>query len=423
MDRVRRVIHLAQRRIVFLRSADVAGWIAGALLATFCVLVVSGVDVVAWRWLWLIAGLLIGFGAIRIWRGLPGEYAVAQDLDRRCDLQDTLATAWYVDHNRLETPAARFLLSYAGAAADRVAVTNAFPAENKRSLWFAAGMLGIAMVLLFARYQTVGRLDFHPSCLAIWIPPDRSAGDTAARRRGNESTAALTGSGQERGSGNAKDTGATASQSSPAPAASGRSENPLQRLRDALSNMLGESNANAAEESKRQPNATTAENSPGEKTPGGQNKAPGQNGKASQSAKSGDKTSGEKGEQAQSASAQKQQSGTDPGSAQKSDASSDSAQSGAGSNDGSKRIEDAAELKAMGKIEQLMGKQAQQVSGEMSIVKASGPQQLSTPLSGHEAVHGAMDSTVTNAPIAPEDREFVRKYMDSLHRVTDQQNK
>ena len=116
-----------------------------------------------------------------------------------------------------------------------------------------------------------------------------------------------------------------------------------------------------------------------------------------------------------------------PGSAQsaanESKGNGNSPQSSAGNENGSKHIANAAELKAMGKIEQILGKRAAQVSGDVSEVTSNEPQQLTTQFTGRGGEHQDTGSSVMNEPVPRENREFLRKYMDEMHRITDKQRK
>src|SRR3984893_18230799 len=68
--------------------------------------------------------------------------------------------------------------------------------------------------------------------------------------------------------------------------------------------------------------------------------------------------------------------------------------SGIGKQDGDKSAREAAELAAMGKISEIIGKRAANVSGEVMVEVASGKQQLKTQYSQRTAEHSEAGSEI-----------------------------
>ena len=70
----------------------------------------------------------------------------------------------------------------------------------------------------------------------------------------------------------------------------------------------------------------------------------------------------------------------------------------------------AEQLKAMGKISEIIGKRSATVTGETSIEVQSGNQQLHTAYSKTEAAHAETDSDVTRDEIPLAVQAYVQQY-------------
>src|SRR6185437_181687 len=71
-----------------------------AALAAFILLLLTGTQVLNWQWLVLIPAAALAYGIWRARKRLPSLYRVAQIVDRRLDLSDTLSTAWFFAQSR-----------------------------------------------------------------------------------------------------------------------------------------------------------------------------------------------------------------------------------------------------------------------------------------------------------------------------------
>jgi len=90
--------------------------------------------------------------------------------------------------------------------------------------------------------------------------------------------------------------------------------------------------------------------------------------------------------------------------------------SGAGSQDGSKDVKAAEQLKAMGKLSEIIGKRSQSVTGETSIEVQSGNQQLKTAYSKNAAAHGEADSDVSRDEIPVSLQPYVQQYFEQVRK-------
>src|ERR1035441_5104253 len=68
---------------------------ASAALIAFILLLLLGTQILDWRWIVLIAALAAAAGLYRARQRLPSPYAVAQAVDHRLGLADTISTALY----------------------------------------------------------------------------------------------------------------------------------------------------------------------------------------------------------------------------------------------------------------------------------------------------------------------------------------
>ena len=182
------------------------------------------------------------------------------------------------------------------------------------------------------------------------------------------------------------------------------SESLLSRLKDAVQNMLSKSD--------KQSDASAQKNQQASKNdqPNG---AKGQAGKGAQ----------EKGES--QADAQDGQPDSDSQNAQQaqgrlnSPANQTPSQggSGIGSQDGSKELKEAAQLKAMGKISEIIGQRAATVSGETSVEVQSGSQKLHTDYSTTSAAHVETDGDVTRDEIPLALQAYVQQYFNEVRKA------
>ncbi|MGH9694859.1 MAG: hypothetical protein ACRD5Z_11990, partial [Bryobacteraceae bacterium] len=137
---------------------------AGAAL-----MLVTGTQILDWYWLvaLALAGLAIGF--VRLRKRALTRYAVAQKLDQRLALHDTISTAWYVA-GRPEiaaTPAGQTQLSQAEALAATVDAARVFPYRGRRA-WVLAFTLGaLAFGLFTVRYLVRHDLDLRQSLVPL----------------------------------------------------------------------------------------------------------------------------------------------------------------------------------------------------------------------------------------------------------------
>jgi hypothetical protein len=92
------------------------------------------------------------------------------------------------------------------------------------------------------------------------------------------------------------------------------------------------------------------------------------------------------------------------------------AQSGAGRQDGQKSLSDAEQLKAMGRLAEIIGKRSASITGEMTVEKSSRTQQLETQYSQRTGHHADLGGEINRDEIPFEYRDYIREYMTEIHK-------
>ena len=229
----------------------------------------------------------------------------------------------------------------------------------------------------------------------------------ASDANANPSAGADSKSGQQDGSKDAKDS-KDANQSG----SSGDNSSLASKLRDALSNLLAKMKPQSKQsggkpnESSQSPNTNPSQQ--GEKQQGDA-KSPGQE-QADASA-----NSQSEGDQ--------QQGGTQQASQGKSEGRSNNqpnspdGKSGIGKQDGDKAAREAAELAAMGKISEIIGKRAANISGEVMVEVSSGKQQLKTQYSQQNATHGDAGGEINRDEVPLAYQQYVQQYFAQVRKL------
>ncbi|HWR50025.1 MAG TPA: hypothetical protein VN428_02905 [Bryobacteraceae bacterium] len=154
--RRRWISNLLLRQVVLAASAGLVGLI---------IVLLAGTDLLSWEWIGAAAALGIGAGIWRLRRQAPAPYAVAQAIDSRLDLNDTISTAYFYRHLSRRPRSAGFedaILARADALAADADLEKAVPFSAPRSL-YAMAALGVAATGLFAvRYGISHNLDLKP---------------------------------------------------------------------------------------------------------------------------------------------------------------------------------------------------------------------------------------------------------------------
>lgn len=128
-----------------------------------------GTQILNWYWLTLLAVIALAVSIVRTRNRILTRYRVAQVVDCRLHLTDSLSTALFLlsEAGRRNDPVARFQIEQAEHIAASVKPASAFPFKRQRA-WVLAGALGTAMFGLFAvRYFVHSSLSFEESLIPI----------------------------------------------------------------------------------------------------------------------------------------------------------------------------------------------------------------------------------------------------------------
>ena len=185
---------------------------------------------------------------------------------------------------------------------------------------------------------------------------------------------------------------------------SGDNSSMMSKIKDAVSNMFSKAKQDGGAQKSPQQQGQTAKSEKGQGEKGsagkgqeqGQSQADAQDGEPSNDAQEGQQAQGKAGSKSSQQSAQ--------------------AGSGVGSQDGAKDLKAAEQLKAMGKISEIIGKRAATVTGETTIEVQSGSQQLRTAYSNTAASHGEADSDVNRDEIPVSLQPYIQQYFEQVRK-------
>jgi hypothetical protein len=188
----------------------------------------------------------------------------------------------------------------------------------------------------------------------------------------------------------------------------------LDKLKDAMANMLNKMKSTPPKE------AQSAQNSQDSKA-GGQEKGQksAQNQKGSQSESQDADAQSDQQQQQGDKSEQKQSANAKSGDKSQDKNNSPDAKSGIGSSDGDKAAKEAEQLKAMGKISEILGKRSQNVTGEVMVEVGSTKQQLKTPWAQKQATHIEAGSEIHRDEVPLIYQQFVQQYFEEIRKGTD----
>ena len=195
---------------------------------------------------------------------------------------------------------------------------------------------------------------------------------------------------------------------------SGENASMAEKMRDAMANLLSKLKS-AGKQSDAQQTAANQDKgaSAKQKQDAGQKGMQGQGKSQGEGQPNPDQQGdqdGESGDQSQSAQSKAGDKNADKSGQQ-------DAKSGIGKQDGDKELRDAEQLAAMGKISELLGKRAAQVTGEMTVEVPSGKQQLKTAYSQKKALHADAGSDSNRDEIPLIYQPYVQRYFEEVRKV------
>jgi hypothetical protein len=474
------LIRRARRRLIVNEALSQSALACAFLVGGLALILIVGTRYLEWWTLGLFAAAGIAIGAVRIRRSIPGEYAAAVQVDKNAALKDSLSTALWFSQHAAPFPEAQIIQrSQAETAAQSVDLDTAIPFTMPRSLYVMAALVLLATGLIAFRFVATRGLDLRAPLTEVFFedlaarPQDKKANlDNAKQKRMEDAESLLAKLGVPLNPEDKKDEAALdkaidqalegaqtpankgekgeagkPGESQPAGLEQSPNGDPLDGKEGESKDQSGDKNQgkdggkgdnkgapkdgngdNGSLMSKLKDAVNNMFSKPGDK---GSDKKDGQKGQAK-----GDQKSGEKGQQSQGKDQKGQESqaqdGEPSGDAQqdgqqaqgkagsKSSEQSAQAGSGVGSQDGAKDLKAAEQLKAMGKLSEIIGKRSSQVTGETTIEVQSGNQSLRTNYSTKTATHGEADSDVNRDEIPVSLQPYVQSYFEQVRKASQQ---
>lgn len=166
-------------------AAEQSGLALALVLSGSILMLLLGTQILSWYWLLLLAATGIGTALLRINRRRITPYRLAQLLDQRFMLSDSLSTAWFLssEDNRRNDSVAQFQIAHAEELAANIHPGDAFPFQGKRTWALAAALAAAAFGLFAVRYMVTNSLNLRGSLVPIHLdsifersatPPEKS---------------------------------------------------------------------------------------------------------------------------------------------------------------------------------------------------------------------------------------------------------
>lgn len=462
----------------------------GAAMAGVAILLLLGTQVLDWYWLVGVFAAAFAFGMWRVVRRAPSRYQLAQTIDARLELHDTLSTAYFfhTQHSRRAAPEAVAIQNeQAERAARSIDPAAAFPYVFPKALYGAFGIALVAFGMFAVRYGVIRSLDLRPSLVKIAFntfvrskdelvthkknavrkqleeqlrklginltPPEQnpnqiepnpdsmlnaansdvdnseSAPDSAKSKPNtapNERQATDPSEGDpqsdrpsQAGAESASDQQPSGDNGSPqngkqnAPpkgSEQSKGDSMMDKMRDAMANLLNKlkMQPRGSESSQMSQNSEQSRSQQGKSDKNSQS--------AGRNKSEGTDSQGQQGEQ-QAQGNQTQSAQGKSGDRNADRQPSQDAKSGIGKEDGDKAAKEAEQLAAMGKISEILGKRAQNVTGEVMVEVPSGKQQLRTQYSGKSAVHTDSGGEISRDEVPLIYQQYVQEYFEQIRRA------
>ncbi|MFN0168428.1 MAG: hypothetical protein ACKV22_18535 [Bryobacteraceae bacterium] len=195
-DPIQGVVGRARRRVM-LQEAVAQGMTAACLgLGGAIVILLVGTQLLDWHWLVLLVGGSLVAGAWRLRQRLPEPYRVAQLVDERMCLNDSLSTAWFfsrTEDRRVPQGVLVCQRSMAERLSRDVDVRAAIPFSLPRTAMLFVGLLATTGSLFALRYGVEHRLDVRAPLIQVVFDAFGGRFETRlAKQQGNRPATAET---------------------------------------------------------------------------------------------------------------------------------------------------------------------------------------------------------------------------------------
>ena len=469
----------AQKRHITNLALEYLAVAGGAGAVGVIALLVLGRQILDWYWPVLLFLSALALGLSRARKRALSQYRLAQVVDARLGLDDRISTLVYFREQNVPADIVRTVENQATERLRSQSVPVAVPIVFPRYGYACAALLLTAGGLLALRYGILHTMDLHPPLANLQFAPmqpepkayaasrksairerwdqqlkdlgvtpqdletpdetslktkeqevQAAANDPNAapvqKQNGKKDMNAPSPEAGEQGENGDKSAGEkndssngdssdqkgepASKQNSPQNAKQGQpgsQDGLMNKMRDALANLMNK----LKNQDKQQDGQQQASN--------GQQQQQGQMGKQQQQGQQGKQQGeGQPGADQQSGEQNGEKTaGNKSKAGEKSDRPGDqNAKSGVGQQDGDKALREAQQLAAMGKISEIFGKRAQQLTGEMSVEVSSGKQQLKTQWSERKALHADTGAETNRNEIPLAYQSYVQRYFEEVRK-------
>jgi hypothetical protein len=181
-----KLVRHARRRILGNEVLAQGAYASSAALAAFILLLLVGTQIMSWQWALAIPAAAAAFGLYRVRQRMPSPYAVAQIVDHRLALADTLSTALFFSEVKPDAPVSSEIrqrqFERAGQVAQSVDVRQAVPYIMPRGVYLMGALVLVASSLFALRYGLSKRLDLKQP-LASMLPYSLGGGKPTEHAR------------------------------------------------------------------------------------------------------------------------------------------------------------------------------------------------------------------------------------------------
>ncbi|HEY1340936.1 MAG TPA: hypothetical protein VGF59_25665 [Bryobacteraceae bacterium] len=157
------LVRRARRRVLYNELFHQGANAFSAALIAFILVLLFGSEALDWRWTLLLPLAAVGAGVYLALRRLPSAYAVAQIVDRRLGLADSISTALFFSEPGAGSRVSREIREHQYGDAERLSTTvdvrRAIPYSMPRGVYVAAALVLVASSLFALRYGISKRLD------------------------------------------------------------------------------------------------------------------------------------------------------------------------------------------------------------------------------------------------------------------------
>jgi hypothetical protein len=187
----------------------------------------------------------------------------------------------------------------------------------------------------------------------------------------------------------------------------------MDRMKDALSSVVAKMRQNAGAQKSQQESQRSNDGQQATEKASAKNDSNGDSQKNAGNQQASQDQSSEG--QPQGQTTEKTQSAQGRNSNQPTDKEGADSQSGVGRQDGDKEARESEQLKAMGKLAEIIGKRSASVTGDMVVENPSGKQGLKTSYSRRVGQHADLGGEINRDEIPLMYQQYVREYMQQIH--------